>query len=93
MCDMCYMFKWVVTHAAWNRNTFCDATRLKGVVDAHKGALPWRLHNASSGPCLLQENMMRAFQHFDTDGSGTMSREELREALKVGYGCICHACV
>ena len=32
------------------------------------------------------ENMRAAFQHFDTDGSGTISRDELREALKV---CVC----
>jgi hypothetical protein len=32
----------------------------------------------------LDENMMRAFQHFDTDNSGTISKEELKEALKVG---------
>lgn len=28
--------------------------------------------------------MLRAFRHFDTDGSGTISREELKAALKVG---------
>ena len=33
--------------------------------------------------CCLQENMLRAFKHFDTDGSGTISRDELRAALKV----------
>ena len=31
----------------------------------------------------LEENMYRAFHHFDKDGSGTISKEELREALKV----------
>lgn len=30
------------------------------------------------------ENMRAAFLHFDKDNSGTISREELREALKVG---------
>ena len=30
-----------------------------------------------------QENMRAAFAHFDTDGSGTISRDELREALRV----------
>ncbi len=29
------------------------------------------------------ENMRAAFQHFDTDNSGTISRDELRDALKV----------
>lgn len=29
------------------------------------------------------ENMRAAFQHFDTDNSGTISKEELRVALKV----------
>lgn len=33
---------------------------------------------------MKEENMLRAFKHFDTDGSGTISREELRQALKVG---------
>lgn len=31
----------------------------------------------------LEENMYRAFKHFDTDNSGTISKEELTEALKV----------
>lgn len=30
--------------------------------------------------------MRAAFLHFDKDNSGTISREELREALKVGTG-------
>ena len=30
------------------------------------------------------ENMRAAFLHFDKDNSGTISKEELREALKVG---------
>lgn len=29
--------------------------------------------------------MYRAFQHFDTDNSGTISQEELREALRVEF--------
>lgn len=29
------------------------------------------------------ENMRAAFAHFDTDGSGTISKEELRQALQV----------
>ena len=29
-----------------------------------------------------EENLMAAFRHFDTDGSGTISRQELKEALK-----------
>ena len=37
-----------------------------------------------NGAAQLDENMMRAFQHFDTDNSGTISKEELKEALKVG---------
>lgn len=32
------------------------------------------------------ENMRAAFLHFDKDGSGTISRDELREALKVCIG-------
>lgn len=28
------------------------------------------------------EQLIKAFEHFDTDGSGTISRDELREALK-----------
>lgn len=28
-----------------------------------------------------EENMLRAFHHFDADGSGTISREELIAAL------------
>jgi Ca2+-binding EF-hand superfamily protein len=31
----------------------------------------------------LEENMHKAFAHFDTDGSGTISKDELKEALKV----------
>lgn len=31
----------------------------------------------------MEENMYRAFQHFDTDNSGTISQAELREALRV----------
>lgn len=31
----------------------------------------------------LQEHLVRAFKHFDKDGSGTISKEELWEALKV----------
>ena len=31
----------------------------------------------------MEENMYRAFQHFDTDNSGTISQSELREALRV----------
>lgn len=39
--------------------------------------------------CLqLEENMMRAFHHFDTDNSGTISKEELKAALKVP-SCSC----
>lgn len=30
------------------------------------------------------ENMRAAFAHFDTDGSGTISKDELRQALQVG---------
>ena len=35
------------------------------------------------------ENMAAAFRHFDTDGSGTISKRELHEALRVGgwLGC------
>lgn len=33
----------------------------------------------------MEENMYRAFQHFDTDNSGTISQSELREALRVGH--------
>ena len=32
---------------------------------------------------LKAENMRAAFMHFDTDNSGTISKDELREALKV----------
>ena len=34
-------------------------------------------------PVQMEENMYRAFQHFDTDNSGTISQAELREALRV----------
>lgn len=34
-----------------------------------------------------EENLIQAFEHFDTDGSGYISREELKEALK-GYGVV-----
>ena len=32
--------------------------------------------------------MYRAFQHFDTDNSGTISQAELREALRVSPHCL-----
>jgi len=35
----------------------------------------------------MEENMYRAFQHFDTDNSGTISQAELREALQVRHHC------
>jgi Ca2+-binding EF-hand superfamily protein len=31
----------------------------------------------------LQENMLNAFKHFDTDNSGTITRDEIIAALKV----------
>lgn len=31
-----------------------------------------------------QENLLKAFRHFDTDNSGTISRQELKDALAVG---------
>lgn len=43
-------------------------------------------------PVQLEENMYRAFHHFDSDGSGTISKEELREALKVGCTLAVQTC-
>ena len=37
----------------------------------------------------MEENMYRAFQHFDTDNSGTISQAELREALSVRHITTC----
>ena len=34
-----------------------------------------------------EENLIQAFEHFDTDGSGFITRDELKEALK-GYGVV-----
>lgn len=34
------------------------------------------------------ENMRAAFAHFDTDNSGTISKEELRQALQVRVRCV-----
>jgi len=34
-----------------------------------------------------EENLIQAFEHFDTDGSGYITRDELKEALK-GYGVV-----
>jgi Ca2+-binding EF-hand superfamily protein len=36
----------------------------------------------------MEENMYRAFQHFDTDNSGTISQAELREALRVSHSSL-----
>ena len=71
-----------LTAAAW-----CGVCIWKRTCIARSTTLTWTASpKAQLVSCSLQleENMYRAFHHFDKDGSGTISKEELREALKVG---------
>ena len=67
-----------------------ESPRVHGMVDyVHGKKLEFRDHNDREVAGVHDEKVIEAFQKFDADGSGNISREELAEAGAAGAKLTC----